>query len=53
MFNVLRKIMSSLNKRPFDKTAGLPKSFERIQAAATSNILHIPQLSGGDRVSSI
>ena len=35
------------------KRVGLPKSFERIQAAATSNIIHIPQLSGGDRISSI
>ena len=30
-----------------------PKSLEQIQPAVTSNIWHIPQLLGGDRVLSV
>ena len=48
-------VQCSLKNHEFfrQNRVGLPKSFEQIQAAATSNILHIPQLLGGDRVSSI
>ena len=34
-------------------TKKVPKSLERIQAAVTWNIWNIPQILGGDRVSSL